>query len=73
MIARFIRDGRRINYLVNYRDKPMEVPLGSMNGSPLAVQVYHPLDGTIIKQQVPATVTIGPQSSLLLVESETQP
>lgn len=73
MIARFIRDGRRINYLVNYRDKPMEVPLGSMNGSPLAVQVYNPLDGTILKQQVPATVTIGPQSSLLLVESETQP
>ena len=26
MIARFVRDGRRINYLVNYRDKPKMAP-----------------------------------------------
>jgi len=73
MVARFVRDGRRINYLVNYRDKPMDVPLESSSNAPLGVQVYNPADGTISKQQVPATVTIAPQSSLLLVESETQP
>ena len=67
MIARFVRDGRRINFLVNYRDKPMAVPLKSAGG-PLDLQVYDPLDGSITKQQAPATVTIAPQSSLLVVE-----
>ena len=69
MIARFVRDGRRINYLVNYRDKPMTVPLEAANGSPLSVQVYNPLDGSITKLQAPTTVSIAPQSSLLVVES----
>jgi hypothetical protein len=69
MIARFVRDGRRINYLVNYRDKPMTVPLEAVNGSPLSVQVYNPLDGSITKLQAPTAVSIAPQASLLVVES----
>jgi hypothetical protein len=69
MIARFVRDGRKINFLVNHRDTPMTVPLKSANGSPLSIQVYHPLDGSITQQQSPASVTIAPQSSLLVVES----
>jgi hypothetical protein len=47
----------------------MTVPLKSANGSPLSIQVYHPLDGSITQQQSPASVTIAPQSSLLVVES----
>jgi hypothetical protein len=68
LIARFVRDGRRINFLVNYRDKPMAVPLESVNGEALAMRVYDPLGGTITVQQTPATATIGPFSSLLVVE-----
>jgi hypothetical protein len=45
----------------------MAVPLKSAGG-PLDLQVYDPLDGSITKQQAPATVTIAPQSSLLVVE-----
>jgi len=71
MIARFVRDGRRINFLVNYRDKPMTVPLKSAGG-PLVVQVYNPRDGSITKQQTPATVTIAPQSSLIVTEDPSQ-
>jgi hypothetical protein len=67
MIARFVRDGRRINFLVNYRDKPMAVPLKSAGG-PLTLQVYDTLDGSITAQQAPASVTIAPQSSLMVVE-----
>jgi len=68
LIARFVRDERRINFLVNYRDKPMTVPLESVSGKALALRVYDPLDGTITAHDAPANVTIGPLSSLLVVE-----
>jgi hypothetical protein len=68
LIARFARDGHRINFLVNYRDKPMTVPLESVNGEALTVRVYDPLGGTITAQKAPAAATIGPFSSLLVVE-----
>jgi hypothetical protein len=68
MIARFVRDGRRINYLVNYRPQPMTVPLESAGDARLSVHVYNPLDGSITPQQTPATVTIPPQSSLIVTE-----
>jgi hypothetical protein len=32
------------------------------------VHVYNPLDGSITPQQTPATVTIPPQSSLIVTE-----
>ena len=67
LIARFVRDGRRIDYLVNYRAQPMSVPLSSANGGKLDLQVYDPLDGSIAAQQTPVSVTIGPYSSLLIV------
>lgn len=73
LIARFVRDGRQINFLVNYRDKPMDVPLESVDGSPLAVQIYNPLDGSIISKTTPTSVTIGPQSSLLVVDADSVP
>jgi hypothetical protein len=72
MIARFTRDGRRINYLVNYRPQLMTVPLESAGDAPLSVQVYNPLDGSITTQQTPATVTIPPQSSLIVTEDPLQ-
>ena len=72
MIARFTRDGRRINYLVNYRPQPMTVPLESAGDAPLSVHVYNPLDGSITPQQTPATVTIPPQSSLIVTEDPSQ-
>jgi hypothetical protein len=73
LIARFVRDGRRINFLVNYRDKPMNVPLESTTKAPLALQVYNPADGSITSHQTPATVTIAPQSSLLVMDAVTKP
>lgn len=71
--VRFVRDGRRINYLVNCRDKPMDVPLESASNAPLGVQVYNPADGSITSHQTPATVTIAPQSSWLVVDAVTKP
>jgi hypothetical protein len=73
LTARFVRDGRRINFLVNYRDKPMDVPLESASNAPLAVQVYNPADGSITARQTPTTVTIAPQSSLLVVDAAAKP
>ena len=68
LVARFVRDGRRINYLVNYRAQPMSVPLSSAVGGKRDLQVYDPLDGSITARQTPVNVTIGPYSSLLVVE-----
>ena len=68
LIARFVRDGRRIDYLVNYRAQPMSVPLSSADGGTLDLQIYNPLDGSIAAQQTPGNVTIAPYSSLLVVE-----
>lgn len=77
LIARFVQDGRRINFLVNYREKPMTVPLESARKDGLTLRIYNPLDGTIATLRTPATVTIGPLSSLLVVEefggNETKP
>ncbi len=68
LIARFVRDGKRINYHVNNQAQPATVPLKSASGGPLAVKVYNPLDGSISPQQTPATVTIAPYSSLIVIE-----
>lgn len=68
LIARFVRDGKRINYHVNNQAHPATVPLKSASGGPLAVKVYNPLDGSISPQQTPATVTIAPYSSLIVIE-----
>ena len=68
LIARCVRDGRRIDYLVNYRAQPMSVPLSSADGGTLDLQIYNPLDGSIAAQQTPGNVTIAPYSSLLVVE-----
>ena len=69
LIARFVRDGRRIDYLVNYRAQPMSVPLSSAGGDALDMQIFNPLDGSITAQQTPSNVTIAPYSSLLIVEN----
>jgi hypothetical protein len=68
LIARFVRDGKRINYHVNNQAQPATVPLKSASGGSLAVKVYNPLDGSISPQQTPATVTIAPYSSLIVIE-----
>jgi len=68
LIARFVREGRRIDYLVNYRAQPMSVPLSYADGGKRDFQVYDPLDGSIAARQTPVNVTIGPYSSLLVVE-----
>jgi hypothetical protein len=68
LVARFVRDGRRIDYLVNYRAQPMSVPLSSVDGGKRDLQVYDPIDGSIAARQTPVSVTIGPYSSLLVVE-----
>lgn len=68
LTARFVKDGRRVDYLVNYRAQPMSVPLSSADGGRLDLQIYNPLDGSIAAQKTPGNVTIAPYSSLLVVE-----
>jgi hypothetical protein len=46
----------------------MSVPLSSADGGKRDLQVYDPLDGSIAARQTPVNVTIGPYSSLLVVE-----
>jgi hypothetical protein len=53
---------------VNNQAQPATVPLKSASGGSLAVKVYNPLDGSISPQQTPATVTIAPYSSLIVIE-----
>jgi hypothetical protein len=69
LTARFTRDGRRINYLVNYRSDKVTVPVTLSSGSGHAFDVYNPMDGTIHHQQLPGTLTIQGNASLMVVES----
>jgi len=69
--ARFLRDGRRVNYLVNNSALPVTPTLGltNTNVATLSVAIYNPLDGSITARQLPGTLRIPPFSSLLLVEN----
>ncbi len=69
--ARFLRDGRRINYLVNNSTLAVTPTLGltNTNVATLSVAVYNPLDGSVTSRQLPGTLTIAPFSSLLVVEN----
>ena len=69
--ARFLRDGRRVNYLVNNSALPVTPTLGltNTNVAVLSVAVYNPLDGSITARQLPGTLRIPPFSSLLVVEN----
>jgi hypothetical protein len=68
LTARFIRDGRRITYLVNYQADKVTVPVTLAPGSGRKFDVYHPMDGTIQPQELPGTLTIPGDASLMVVE-----
>ena len=69
LTARFVRDGRRITYLVNYQADKVTVPVTLASGSARKFDVYNPMDGTIQPQKLPGTLTIQGNASLLVVES----
>jgi autotransporter-associated beta strand protein len=67
--ARFVRDGRRITYLVN-NGMTMSAPtLTLAGGASGRVAVYNPLDGSITGHDLPGSLTIAPSASLLVVEN----
>jgi hypothetical protein len=68
LTARFTRDGRSITYLVNYQADKVTVPVTLSSGSGRAFDVYNPMDGTIQPQELPGTLTIQGNASLLVVE-----
>jgi hypothetical protein len=68
LTARFVRDGRRITYLVNYRAAQVTVPVKLASGSGRKFDVYNPMDGTIQPQELPGMLTIPGDASLLVVE-----
>jgi hypothetical protein len=68
LTARFVRDGRRITYLVNYQADKVTVPVKLASGSARKFDVYNPTDGTIQPQEMPGTLTIPGDASLLVVE-----
>jgi autotransporter-associated beta strand protein len=67
--ARFVRDGRRITYLVNNGITATAPTLTLAGGAAGRVAVYNPLDGSITGHNLPGTLTIAPSSSLLVVEN----
>ena len=69
--ARFLRDGRRIHYLVNNSASSVTpaLSLTNTNVATLSVAVYNPLDGSVTSRQLPGSLTIVPFSSLLVVEN----
>jgi autotransporter-associated beta strand protein len=67
--ARFVRDGRRITYLVNNGLTTTAPTLTFAGGASGRVAVYNPLDGSITGHNLPGTLTIAPSSSLLVVEN----
>jgi hypothetical protein len=69
LTARFTRDGRRITYLVNYRSDKVTVPVTLSSGGGRTFDVYNPMDGTIQHQELPGTLTIQGNASLMVVES----
>jgi hypothetical protein len=69
LTARFNRHGRRITYLVNYRSDKVTVPVTLSSGGGRTFDVYNPMDGTIQHQELPGTLTIQGNSSLMVVES----
>jgi len=67
--ARFVRDGRRITYLVNNGMTVSAPTLTLAAGGSGRVAVYNPLDGSITGHDLPGTLAIAPSSSLLVVEN----
>jgi hypothetical protein len=68
LTARFTRDGRRITYLVNYQADTVTVPVTLSSGNSRNFDVYNPMDGTIQHQELPGTLTIQGNASLMVVE-----
>ena len=66
--ARFVRAGRRITYVVNDGLEPAEIQARAAAGGTFTAAVFDPLAGTITPTQVPGILSVGPCSSLLIVE-----
>jgi hypothetical protein len=68
LTARFVRDDRRVTYLVNYQADKVTVPVKLASGEKQSFDVYNPMDGTIQAQTLPGPLTIPGNASLLVVE-----
>ena len=67
-MAKFVRDGRRITFLVNDGLEPAKAGIRSTAGGTLTADVFDPLTGTVTPVQVPGILSVEPCSSLLIVE-----
>jgi hypothetical protein len=68
-IGRFMRDGRRLNYVVNNSPAKVSLPFSLEGAGSNTVQVYNPRDGSITEPALPATLDLEPSSSLFVVEN----
>jgi len=66
--ARFVRVGRRITYVVNDGPEPAAVQARAAAEGTFTADVFDPLAGTMTPTQVPGILSVGPCSSLLIVE-----
>jgi hypothetical protein len=67
-MAKFVRDGRRITFLVNDGLEPARATVRTTAGEGLTADVFDPLAGTVTPVQVPGILSVEPCSSLLIVE-----
>jgi hypothetical protein len=67
-IGRFMRDGRRLNFVINNSAAKASLPFSLEGAGANMVQVFNPADGSITERQLPATLEIEPSSSLFVVE-----
>jgi hypothetical protein len=67
-IGRFLRDGRRVSYLINNREAKESFGLSLEGAGPDTVQVYNPVDGTITERTLPASLEIPTASSVFIIE-----
>ena len=68
LTGHFNRGGRKITYLVNYREDKVTVPATLASGKERSFDVYNPMEGTIRTQTLPGNLTIPGNASLLVVE-----
>lgn len=66
--ARFERNGKNVNYVINDSDSQITTNLHLEGKSEGKVWVYDPTDGSIIQQDISRSLTIKPYKSVLIIE-----
>ncbi len=67
-VGRYLRDSRRLNYIVNNSADRVSFRVRLSGAGPSIVWIYNPADGSIQRRPAPATLSLGPFSSLFVVE-----